>query len=245
MAENDVQLDLKKRARRRLVGAIALALAAAIILPMVMDSEQRPGNQDLTIRIPSQEEGAPLLSRPLGAAPAPERPRLPQAAAEPAPVPPAPIEADPALPLPLPPAVVEAPVAASAPTPVPVPVAAASSSRASASSSASSTSSRAVAPTEAERARQILEGPRSSLASSVSSATAAPARHFVQLGLYREEVNARNAVAKAREAGIKAQVERHGEQFRVVVGPFAVRTAADEMLAKVRKAGLNGFVASK
>lgn len=243
MAENDVQLDLKKRARRRLVGAIALALAAAIILPMVMDSEQRPGNQDLTIRIPSQEEGAPLLSRPLGAAPAPERPRLPQAAAEPAPVPPAPIEADPALPLP--PAVVEAPVAASAPTPVPVPVAAASSSRASASSSASSTSSRAVAPTEAERARQILEGPRSSLASSVSSATAAPARHFVQLGLYREEVNARNAVAKAREAGIKAQVERHGEQFRVVVGPFAVRTAADEMLAKVRKAGLNGFVASK
>ena len=243
MAENDVQLDLKKRARRRLVGAIALALAAAIILPMVMDSEQRPGNQDLTIRIPSQEEGAPLLSRPLGAAPAPERPRLPQAAAEPAPVPPAPIEADPALPLP--PAVVEAPVAASAPTPVPVPVAAASSSRASASSSASSTSSRAFAPTEAERARQILEGPRSSLASSVSSATAAPARHFVQLGLYREEVNARNAVAKAREAGIKAQVERHGEQFRVVVGPFAVRTAADEMLAKVRKAGLNGFVASK
>lgn len=243
MAENDVQLDLKKRARRRLVGAIALALAAAIILPMVMDSEQRPGNQDLTIRIPSQEEGAPLLSRPLGAAPAPERPRLPQAAAEPAPVPPAPIEADPALPLP--PAVVEAPVAASAPTPVPVPVAAASSSRASASSSASSASARAVASTEAERARQILEGPRSSLASSVSSATAAPARHFVQLGLYREEVNARNAVAKAREAGIKAQVERHGEQFRVVVGPFAVRTAADEMLAKVRKAGLNGFVASK
>lgn len=240
MAENDVQLDLKKRARRRLVGAIALALAAAIILPMVMDSEQRPGNQDLTIRIPSQEEGAPLLSRPLGAAPAPERPRLPQAAAEPAPVPPAPIEADPALPLP--PAVVEAPVAVSAPTSVPVPVAAGSSSRASASSSASSASSRAVAPTEAERARQILEGQRSS---SVSSAAAVPARHFVQLGLYREEVNARNAVAKAREAGIKAQVERHGEQFRVVVGPFAVRTAADEMLAKVRKAGLNGFVASK
>ncbi len=240
MAENDVQLDLKKRARRRLVGAIALALAAAIILPMVMDSEQRPGNQDLTIRIPSQEEGAPLLSRPLGAAPAPERPRLPQAAAEPAPVPPAPIEADPALPLP--PAVVEAPVAVSAPTSVPVPVAAGSSSRASASSSASSASSRAVAPTKAERARQILEGQRSS---SGSSAAAVPARHFVQLGLYREEVNARNAVAKAREAGIKAQVERHGEQFRVVVGPFAVRTAADEMLAKVRKAGLNGFVASK
>lgn len=240
MAENDVQLDLKKRARRRLVGAIALALAAAIILPMVMNSEQRPGTQDLSVRIPSQEEGAPLLSRPLGAAPAPERPRLPQAVAEPAPVPPAPIEADPALPLPT--AVAEAPVATPAPSPVPVPVAAASSSRASASSSARSASSRAAVPTETERARQILEGQRSS---SVSSATAAPTRHFVQLGLYREEVNARNTVAKAREAGIKAQAERHGEQFRVVVGPFTARSAADEMLAKVRKAGLNGFVASK
>lgn len=230
MAENDVQLDLKKRARRRLVGAIALALAAAVILPMVMDSEQRPGSQELSIRIPSQEEGAPLLSRPLGAAPAPERPRLPQSAPAPEQLPPAPIEADPALPVP----VVEAPAVTQAPVPAPLPAPAAPSS-------ASSASSRATALTETERARQILEDARSSSASSA----VASARYFVQLGLYREEANARGTVAKAKEAAIKAQVERHGEQFRVVVGPFNARSAADETLTKVRKAGLNGFVASK
>ena len=59
MADNDAvaddSLELKKRARRRLVGAIALALLAIVVLPMVMDSEPRPASQDVQIRIPSQD----------------------------------------------------------------------------------------------------------------------------------------------------------------------------------------------
>lgn len=51
----DAELQLKKRARRRLVGAIALALLAVIILPMVMDSEPRPPSQDIQVRIPSRD----------------------------------------------------------------------------------------------------------------------------------------------------------------------------------------------
>ena len=51
----DAELQLKKRARRRLVGAIALALLAVIVLPMVMDSEPRPPSQDIQVRIPSQD----------------------------------------------------------------------------------------------------------------------------------------------------------------------------------------------
>ncbi len=62
MADNDSQIDLKKRARRRLVGSAALALAAAIVLPMVMDHEPRPASQDVQIRIPSQE-GSNFTSR--------------------------------------------------------------------------------------------------------------------------------------------------------------------------------------
>lgn len=54
MADDD-NLELKKRARRRLVGAAALALLAAIVLPMVMDQEPRPLNQDVQIQIPRQE----------------------------------------------------------------------------------------------------------------------------------------------------------------------------------------------
>lgn len=51
----DSTIDLKKRARRRLVGATALALLAAIVLPIVMDSEPRPTGQEIQIRIPSQD----------------------------------------------------------------------------------------------------------------------------------------------------------------------------------------------
>lgn len=58
----DGQLELKKRARRRLVGAAALALLAAIVLPMVMDREPRQPAQEVQVRIPGQEAGG-LVSR--------------------------------------------------------------------------------------------------------------------------------------------------------------------------------------
>jgi len=59
--EADVQAEestqLKKRARRRLIGAAALALLAAIILPMVMDHQPAPALKDIQVRIPSPDEG--------------------------------------------------------------------------------------------------------------------------------------------------------------------------------------------
>ncbi|WP_126444709.1 SPOR domain-containing protein [Sulfuricystis multivorans] len=68
MAQENRQLDaqvqpdeimlLKKRARRRLIGAVAVALFAAIVLPMVMDHQPAPPLKDLQVRIPSPDEGA-------------------------------------------------------------------------------------------------------------------------------------------------------------------------------------------
>lgn len=52
----DVQ-QLKRRARRRLVGAIALVLLLVIVPPMVMDLEPRPVTTDLSVEIPSQTSG--------------------------------------------------------------------------------------------------------------------------------------------------------------------------------------------
>ncbi|MDB5807339.1 MAG: hypothetical protein JWN73_4661 [Betaproteobacteria bacterium] len=46
--------QLKRRARRRLIGAIALVLLAVIVLPMIFDAEQKPLDQDVSIQIPSQ-----------------------------------------------------------------------------------------------------------------------------------------------------------------------------------------------
>jgi DedD protein len=64
---NDPMLPEKKRARRRLVGAIALALGAAIGLPMLLDSSPKPLAGDIAIDIPAKDK-APAL--PVPAAPA-------------------------------------------------------------------------------------------------------------------------------------------------------------------------------
>jgi DedD protein len=54
---SDEELQLKKRARRRLIGAIVLVTAVAVVLPMVLDSEQRPVSQNINIQIPSPDAG--------------------------------------------------------------------------------------------------------------------------------------------------------------------------------------------
>jgi DedD protein len=51
----DLQTELRKLARRRLLGAIALALTAAIVLPVVMDHEPRAPAQDIAVRIPPRD----------------------------------------------------------------------------------------------------------------------------------------------------------------------------------------------
>lgn len=55
---DDPILPEKKRARRRLIGAVALALAAIIGLPMILDSDPKPLADDISIRIPSKDKVA-------------------------------------------------------------------------------------------------------------------------------------------------------------------------------------------
>lgn len=66
MEETDAQLLIKKRARRRLVGAVAFVSVVAVILPMVMDHQPRQVVQDVEIRIPGQDEKpfAPRFAAP-------------------------------------------------------------------------------------------------------------------------------------------------------------------------------------
>jgi DedD protein len=58
-AVSDEEIQLRKRARRRLVGAIALVLLAVVFLPMVLDSEPKQRPQEVSIQIPPIPSQAP------------------------------------------------------------------------------------------------------------------------------------------------------------------------------------------
>jgi DedD protein len=96
MAESQDVNALKRRGRRRLVGAIALVLVAVIVLPWIFDQEPRQ-TPPVSVRIPNEDD-SPFLSKvaPKPPPPAEQAPK-PAAAAAPAP------EAKPAPPKPAPP----------------------------------------------------------------------------------------------------------------------------------------------
>jgi len=56
MAEAQDVETLKRRGRRRLVGAVALVLAAVIVLPMVFDPEPKRADVAVSVRIPAENE---------------------------------------------------------------------------------------------------------------------------------------------------------------------------------------------
>lgn len=52
---SEEEIQLRKRARRRVVGAITLVIAAVVILPMVLDSKPEQRSHEIDIRIPSED----------------------------------------------------------------------------------------------------------------------------------------------------------------------------------------------
>ena len=92
--------ELKRKARRRLVGAIVLALTAAIIVPMLLEDEPRPLGDDVAVQIPARDESK-FVSRLSGA---PPDAKAPPAAMTSAPAAQAPMAPTPAAPTPIAPA---------------------------------------------------------------------------------------------------------------------------------------------
>ena len=53
----DINVDeLRRRARRRLVGAIVLALGVAVVVPMLLETEQKPLGEDVSVKIPPVDD---------------------------------------------------------------------------------------------------------------------------------------------------------------------------------------------
>ena len=74
MAEEQQDVEtLKRRGRRRLVGAVALVLAAVIILPMVFDPEPRGTGSTVAVKIPAEDE-TPFAPKLPAKKPEPQKP---------------------------------------------------------------------------------------------------------------------------------------------------------------------------
>ena len=223
MTEAD-SLEIKKRARRRLVGAIALALLAAIVLPMMMDEEPHPSIEDIQVSIPDRDKAvaARRASAPESAS-APVAVAVPEddevvTAEKPAPekAPDAPDKAAPAA-APVKPASPPAPAAPPAATTPPRPPA-----------PAATPEPRRPSADEEARLRALIEG------------KASPARgdnYVLQIGAFSDAGKAAKLVDDLRARGFSAYTERAGNVTRVRVGPVAGRAEADATAARLKSAG--------
>jgi DedD protein len=251
----DPTLPEKQRARRRLVGAIALVVAAVVILPMVLDSHPKPVTDDISIDIPSRpapkSRAADVADTQAGVAPDNPTPAAAMAASGLTPAAPAATAhsasaavtaqrngetAQGAVTPAKPQAQVQAPavVANNTPTPAEKPVAKPAEKPA------------AAKPAPKPAVESTINAAQSAASADADSGTPAapPGNRFaVELGSFTDDASAHNWATKLKAAGVPAYTERRKQSdgsFRTLLraGPFADRAAASAAIAKVRGAGL-------
>jgi DedD protein len=219
------ELQLRKRARRRLIGAIVLVLLVVVALPRILDQEPKPVGKDITIRAPAQDSG-PMVSKPISGVE--QQPPI-----SPAPSPaPATSENEPGIP-----AVSKDAGAKSETETRPAPAPAVKSGTES-KPPASTVAKSEVKPVE-QRSPDDKSRPKPS----------GEGQFVVQLGTFANSTNARQLQQKVAAKGFKTYTDiansSKGKTTRVRVGPFPTREEAERAQAKLKAEGWSGVVASK
>ena len=228
----DPMLPEKKRARRRLVGAVALVLAAIIGLPMILDAEQKPLSDEVVIQIPSKDQASPTSRLPSVA---------PSAALSPSEE------------------IVSAPVmSAKADTPM-LKQAESPSSDSKPNSSTAVAPAKSKPTNTPDSKPDHRPAPKTDQAAAADSARAqailngdsAPAKSekknskvVVQIAALASKEKVTELQDKLKAAGISSFTQtvatESGPRIRVRIGPFASKEAADTARGKLSKLGLNG-----
>jgi DedD protein len=232
---SDEELQLKKRARRRLLGAIVLVTIAAVVLPMVLDSEPRQISQDVSIKIPAPDSGT-FTSKVVPVAPpatsksAPAKPPAPAADSKPQQPP-----------------VTGAPAAVKeAAKPAAVTAAKENGAKdgAAADSGAKESGKDTGARSNATKDAVIKEG-----SAKAGAADQGKGQFVVQVVALSDAAKAKQIRQQISAAGIKSYTEivktAKGDVTRVRAGPFATRAAAEKARDQLKAMGLNGNVAAK
>ncbi len=234
--------EMRVRARRRLAGAVALVLTAVIVLPMLLDSEPTPVAKNIPIRSPDRQApfGPNAPEPPETAEPTTVAEATPSTQATPSPAATAPVASEPKPEPKVEPKRNDPPVRAEPPK---------------AASPALSARS-----ADGERALALLEGrpvrPAGTTPTPAQNATPRPppaAGNFVVQAMSLDSADdAQRQRGKLLASGVSnafvdGPVNVNGNpKYRVRIGPFPSREAAQAAQTRLRTLGYSGaFIASQ
>ncbi|HWU33764.1 MAG TPA: SPOR domain-containing protein [Methylovorus sp.] len=237
---SEQEIQFKKRARRRLVGAIALVLLMVTVLPMLLDDRaSKAPQQEIAISIPSQDsefnskivpvkpEASATTEQADSAIPEDQPVTEPAAGDEIAPLTP-PVESRPAAVAPTK-TVPAKPATQSAPAkPAPAAPVAKTPEPAKATESKPAESKPAVAEAPKKDAPEKIAG------------------FLVQVGVFSDPDNVKQLQQKLAGLGIKSNTEKldtpKGPKIRLRSQVYSTRPQAEQALDKIKGAGLTGMV---
>ncbi len=246
---NEQEIQFKKRARRRLVGAIALVLLMITILPMVLDDHSsKPPQQEIAITIPSQDGEFTSKIVPIAPEPTPiEQPSSNNEQMIETPV-------DQATPSKPETSKTEAPVKTEMDSPV------------------SLTTTEPVKPTKSEpvvsKPQPVKEPVKKEVAVKAVPAKVVPEKtnptkvtddkavkqssiekpgtFSLQIGVFSDAANVKQLQQKLSSQNLKSYTEKlatpTGDKIRLRAGPFATKVEADKAFTKAKEVGLVGMV---
>ena len=273
LADTQAQSEeaLRVRARRRLIGAVALVLTGVVVFPLIFETQPKPVASNMTLVIPSQNQPgilpAPAASIPAAQAKAAAAVAVssPKAASTPQGATPrsypasaatgqqAPVAAQPQ------PAATPAeqvPAQAQAVAPQPQQPAEAMQGAAKGAAPAAhgkpqpsqhqiASARQALAALEGKHPDQISTS-QAEAALAKSGSSSSSARYVIQAGAFADTKSAHEVRQKIEHAGFKTYTQvvdtDAGKRIRVRVGPFSSREQADKALARIRALGLKAVV---
>ena len=227
---NNQELALKKRARRRLVGAIALVLLMVIVLPMILQDRAALVQQE-AIKITMPTSSVPVDKEPVLAVQVPE---VKSTVAESAQVESSKVEAD---------------VSTQASTDITAKnnVVAEENKKVQVKAQAKNDAEMKVKTESKDIEAKVPEAKTLDTKTADTKTQAkTPTSFTVQVGVYSDMANVKQLQEKLKQAGYKSHVENlntpKGEKFRIKTANFSSRQEAASALTKIQAAGLSGMV---
>jgi DedD protein len=227
---NEQELQFKKRARRRLVGAIALVVLIVTVLPMILHDRTAKPQQEIAITIPSQDSGefnSKITSVTQGATPVRTEPINEKTEK---------VGTD---------QIVEQPLSAqsSAEKDKSEPVKTEKESH----PLASNTDAKQPDEKKVNESKAIPN--KITEKKTIKNDAGKNGAFWVQIGVFSDPANVRQLQLKLQEQGYKSHTEKlaspKGEKIRLRLGTFTSRAEAESVLVEIKKAGLSGMVITR